>query len=136
MRARELRFVFAFEEFDAAVRLFRDVLGLEVIEDFGDQAGRGILLALPSATLEVIDREHEAYVDRIEAEGPQRAGPRIAVRVDDLVSAEDPAQAAGLTAVADLVSTPWGDRNRRYLATDGFQITLFQGPEPPPPTGC
>jgi catechol 2,3-dioxygenase-like lactoylglutathione lyase family enzyme len=64
--ARELRFAFTFDEYDQALRLFRDVLGLEVIDTFDHQGGRGVIMRVPSATLELFDQEHAAMVDNIE----------------------------------------------------------------------
>jgi lactoylglutathione lyase len=123
--ARELRFAFTFDDFDAAVRLFRDVLGLTQLEDFSDDSGRGIILRVPAATLEAFDRGYAAGVDRIEAgaesgdrahrrrrRGPRERGPGGA--------------AGGATPVADPVRTPWGDHNQRFEMDGGLQLTLFQ----------
>jgi hypothetical protein len=52
-RARELRFAFVFEDYDAALHLFRDVFGLETLLELDHEGGRGIILNVPSATLEV-----------------------------------------------------------------------------------
>jgi lactoylglutathione lyase len=124
--ARELRFAFTFDDFDAAVRLFRDVLGLTQLEDFSDDSGRGIILRVPAATLEVFDRGYAAGVDRIEAGVESGGRVRIAVDVKDLASTGREVQAAGATPVADPVRTPWGDRNQRFEMDGGLQLTLFQ----------
>jgi hypothetical protein len=42
--ARELRFAFTFEDFDAAVRLFRDVFGLRTLMHLEEQGGHGVIL--------------------------------------------------------------------------------------------
>ena len=81
--ARELRFAFTFEDYDAAVRLFRDVFRLDTLMDLEEQGGRGVILKVPSATLELFDVRHTDVVDGIEAgqdRGPRRrpwpGGPR------------------------------------------------------------
>ncbi|MPZ92390.1 MAG: VOC family protein, partial [Actinobacteria bacterium] len=51
--ARELRFAFTFDDYEAALRLFRDVFGLETIEELDHEGGRGVILRVPSATLEL-----------------------------------------------------------------------------------
>jgi lactoylglutathione lyase len=127
--ARELRFAFTFDDFDTAVRLFRDVLGLTQLEDFSDDSGRGIILRVPAATLEVFDRGYAARVDRIEAGAESGGRVRIAVDVEDLASAGGEVQVAGATPVADPVRTPWGDRNQRFEMDGGLQLTLFQPAE-------
>jgi hypothetical protein len=48
--ARELRFAVTFEDYDATVRLFRDVFGLRTLMDLEEQGGRGVILSVPSAT--------------------------------------------------------------------------------------
>jgi catechol 2,3-dioxygenase-like lactoylglutathione lyase family enzyme len=112
--ARELRFVLATDDFDSAARLFRDVLGLELVVDFGEETGRGILLRVPEATLELVDLEHKAMVDGIEVGRTTEGRCRIALIVDDLEGAARDVSEAGAEAMAAPVETPWGDRNQRF----------------------
>ena len=53
---------------------------------------------------------------------------RIAVKVDDLQAAGRAVAETGGEAMAPSVDTPWGDRNQRFRARDGLQLTLFQPP--------
>ena len=46
-RARELRFAFVFEDYDAALHLFRDVFGLETLLELDHEGGRGVILKAP-----------------------------------------------------------------------------------------
>jgi catechol 2,3-dioxygenase-like lactoylglutathione lyase family enzyme len=124
--ARELRFAFTFDDYAAALRLFRDVFGLDVLETFDHQGGRGVILAVPSATLELFDDEHTRMVDDIEVGRPVGDRVRIAVRIDDLDVASSALEAEGILPVAAVVDTPWGDRNRRFQVEEGLQLTLFQ----------
>lgn len=123
---RELRFCLVIDDYEAAARLYRDVLGLEVLLDLEDQGGRGVILKVPQATLEIVDPEHGAMVDEIEAGRSLGERVRIAIRVDDLGEASRAVAAAGAEALADPVDTPWGDRNQRFRGADGFQLTLFE----------
>lgn len=127
--ARELRFAFTFDEYDEALRLFHDTLGLDVIETFDHQGGRGVILRVPHATLELFDDEHTRMVDDIEVGRPTGSRHRIAVRIDDVAEAGSALEALGIAAEAGIVDTPWGDRNRRFRLADGFQLTLFESPE-------
>lgn len=126
--ARELRFAFTFEDYEAALRLFRDVFGLETIEEFDQQGGRGIILRVPSATLELFDVTYGALVDEIEVGHPLGGNVRIAVNIDDLDETTKAVIATGSEPEAEPVDTPWGDRNRRFKTPDGLQLTLFQSP--------
>jgi catechol 2,3-dioxygenase-like lactoylglutathione lyase family enzyme len=127
--ARELRFAFTFDDYDGAVRLFRDVLGLETLMDLERQGGRGVILHVPSATLELFDVRHTQVIDEIEAGRPMGERVRIAVAVDDLEGASAAVQRAGAEVVAEPVVTPWGDRNQRFRLAEGLQLTLFEGEE-------
>jgi catechol 2,3-dioxygenase-like lactoylglutathione lyase family enzyme len=124
-KARELRFAFTFDDYEGAVRLFRDVLGLETLMDLERQGGRGVILAVPSATLEVFDARHTDVIDEIEVGRALGQRVRIAVRVDDLGQAGSAVVEAGAQPVADPVLTPWGDRNQRFEIPGGLQLTLF-----------
>jgi catechol 2,3-dioxygenase-like lactoylglutathione lyase family enzyme len=124
--ARELRFVLVVDDYDAAAVLFRDVLGLEVRMDLDGQGGRGLILEIPAATLELVDAEHERMVDELEVGRPIGSRIRIAVGVDELAEAATAVAGAGARAEAPPVETPWGDRNQRFRIADGLQLTLFQ----------
>jgi catechol 2,3-dioxygenase-like lactoylglutathione lyase family enzyme len=126
VRAREFRFVVVTSDYEAATLLFRDVFEFEALMDLEGQEGRGIILRLPAATLEVVDAAHDRMVDEIEVGQPQDNHVRIAVRVDDLAAASHAVTGTGAKALAAAVDTPWRDRNQRFVAKDGLQLTLFQ----------
>jgi lactoylglutathione lyase len=65
-------------------------------------------------------------VDEIEVGQPQDNHVRIAIRVDDLAGASHAVTETGAKALAAAVDTPWRDRNQRFVAKDGLQLTLFQ----------
>ena len=125
---RELRFAFTVDDYDGALSLFRDIFGLQTIEEFQAQGGRGILLDVPVATLEIFDNTHTDVIDMIEVGRQLGERARIAARVDDLPSASDSVRGLGAQVLAPPVTTPWGDRNQRFRAC-GLQLTLFQSPK-------
>ncbi len=129
-QARELRFAFVFDDHESALHLYRDVFGLEVLEEFEQGGGRGTLLRVPAATLELFDARYGDLIDDIEVGRRLGERVRIAVRVDDLDDAARAVAETGAEPMAPTVKTPWGDRNRRFRARDGMQLTLFQPPEP------
>jgi catechol 2,3-dioxygenase-like lactoylglutathione lyase family enzyme len=127
--ARELRFAFVFDDYDAALHLFRDVFGLETMLDLDHEGGRGVVLRVPSATLELFDRDQGNHVDDIEVGRPLGGRVRIAINIPDLAGAASEVERAGASPVAGPVVTPWGDHNHRFVTSDGLQLTLFQPPD-------
>ena len=112
-------------DFDGALRLYRDALGLDVEAVWSSEGGHVVLLSAGRATLELVDEAHAAEIDRIEV-GKRVAGPvRIAFQVKDSESVAARLESAGATTIGGPVTTPWNDRNVRLEAHDGLQLTLF-----------
>ena len=112
-------------DFDAALRFYRDALGLDVEAVWESEGGHVTLLSAGRATLELVDEAHAAEIDRLEV-GHRVAGPvRVAFQVADSGAAADTLEAAGARRIAGPVVTPWNDRNVRLEAPDGTQLTLF-----------
>jgi catechol 2,3-dioxygenase-like lactoylglutathione lyase family enzyme len=126
--ARELRFAFIFDDYDAALHLFRDVFGLETLKDLDHQGGRGVILRVPSATLELFDREHGQLVDDVEVGRPLDDHARIAVNIDNLAEASRAVEASGAAPMADHVVTPMGRLQPAVPNGRRPQLTLFQSP--------
>ncbi len=122
---RELRLVLTVDDFDAAVELYRDMLGLKQREMWEAEDSRGVLLEAGAATLELVDEGQAAKIDELEV-GQRVAGPvRIALEVADSEATARQLVAGGAELVAGPVVTPWRDRNVRLQAPDGTQLTLF-----------
>jgi methylmalonyl-CoA/ethylmalonyl-CoA epimerase len=120
-----LRVVLTVRDFDEAVAVYRDVLGLEQLADWSGDDGRVILLDVGHATLELFDERQAESVDRIEA-GRRVSGPvRLALEVEDPDGSAQRLVAAGAVAEAPPVVPPWGGRNTRLRTPDGMQLTLF-----------
>lgn len=131
--AKQFRVALTVSDFDKALSFFRDVLGLPVQQEWDAGEGRGVVLAIREATLEILDQEHSAFVDRIEtgkqSSGGVRSGQvRFAFEVSNLQDAMAAAGAAGVPLVGGPMETPWKDLNARVAGPDGLQITLFQSP--------
>ena len=77
---RELRVAVTVEDYEEALRFYRDALGLPVIESWENEGGSGAILAAGRATLEVLSRSQTDFVDEIEvgrpSSGPVRFGSR------------------------------------------------------------
>ncbi len=125
-RAQELRFAITVGDLEGAVRVFRDAFGVTVREEFRHGDGRGVIMDVPSATLELFDVAYTDHVDEIEVGRPTGDRIRIAVRVGSLERATEAVAAAGATPEAEPVVTPWGDHNHRWKIPGAMQLTLFE----------
>jgi lactoylglutathione lyase len=124
----ELRVALTVAEFDEALAFYRDSLGLPQLADWSSESGRVVVLDGGRATLELLDEEQAATVDRIEAGDRVSGAVRLALEVADSDAMANRLAAAGAEEVAPAVTTPWGDRNARIRTPDGMQLTLFTSP--------
>jgi predicted enzyme related to lactoylglutathione lyase len=128
-RVHELRLVVTAEDYDEALRFYRDVLGMPELGAFADDAGRVAILDAGRATLELSDPPHSEYIDEVEV-GRRVAGHvRVALRVDDSTVETRRLAEAGASVLAEPRPTPWGSLNSRLEAPAGLQLTLFSGGE-------
>lgn len=122
---RQLRVVVTVDDYDEAVRFFRDDLGLEEQEAVSSPDGQITILEAGRATLELADPAHAAYIDQVEV-GRRAAGAiRLAFEVDDAAATTQKLVAAGATLVAAPVRTPWKSLNSRLQGPAALQLTLF-----------
>jgi lactoylglutathione lyase len=127
---KELRVAVTVEDYDGALRFYRDVLGLPVVESWSQPTGSGAVLAAGAATLELLSTSQAALVDEVEV-GERVAGPvRFALEVDDSAATAETLTAGGARRLGGPVVTPWSHRNVRLRAPDGMQLTLFTVLEP------
>lgn len=128
-RVQELRLVVTAEDYDEALRFYRDVLGMPEVEAISDDEGRVAILDAGRATLELTDPPHAAWIDELEV-GRRVAGHiRVALRVDDSTAETRRLEEAGATVLAEPRPTPWGSLNSRLEGPAGLQLTLFSGGE-------
>ena len=112
-------------EFEAAVALYRDALGLAELEDWSEGDAKIVVLDAGRATLELVNEEQAGTIDRIEV-GSRVSGPvRVAFKVADSEATAERLARAGAETVANAVTTPWNDRNVRMRDPEGMQLTLF-----------
>jgi catechol 2,3-dioxygenase-like lactoylglutathione lyase family enzyme len=122
----ELRVALTVDEYAAALRFYRDALGLPVVEEWDEPAGSGAILDAGQATLELLSTSQTELVDRIEVGGAGRSGPvRLALEVEDSERLAETLAAEGAELLGGPVVTPWSHRNVRLRAPDGMQLTLF-----------
>ena len=73
---QEFRITLTVDDFDAAVRLYRDALGLPEVADWSSEQGRVLLLDAGRATLELFDEAQAAMIS-----GEPEVGARLGLQV-------------------------------------------------------
>ena len=125
MGSRELRVCVTAEDYEEALRFYRDVLGLPEVAAFAGR-GRVTILDAGRATLELLEPEHAEFVDEVEV-GRRVAGHiRLAFEVDDARETTALLAGAGATVIAEPTETPWRSLNARLEGPAGLQLTLFE----------
>ena len=124
----ELRVALTVDDVDAALRFFREALGLPEVADWSSADGRCVVLSAGRATIEILDGGHAAHVDQIEVGRRLSGTVRLAVEVPDSRAAVDRLRETGAEVLAEVRPTPWGDHNGRVLAPAGLQLTVFSSP--------
>jgi catechol 2,3-dioxygenase-like lactoylglutathione lyase family enzyme len=129
---RQLRLVVEADDFDAAVRFYRDVLGLPEEAAFEGQGdARVVILDAGRATLEIANPAQKRMIDDVEVGRQVAPKMRVAFEVGDSAAMTDALVAAGAELIASPRETPWRSLNSRLAAPAGLQITLFQEVDPP-----
>jgi catechol 2,3-dioxygenase-like lactoylglutathione lyase family enzyme len=122
---RETRVALTVQDYEAALRFYRDALGLPVVESWDGPSGRGAVMDAGRATIEVLSPEQSDLVERVEAGGARPDPVRLALEVRDSEATARALVDAGAQAVAEPVTTPWSHRNVRVRAPHGLQLTVF-----------
>ncbi len=121
----ELRLVVTAENYDEAVRFYRDVLGLAQLAAYEERGGHVVILDAGRATLEINDPAYATFIDEVEV-GERSAGSvRVAFQVPDAEAVTDRLVEAGASLVAPPTRTPWNSLNARLEGPGPFQLTLF-----------
>ena len=122
-----MRLVVEADDYEAAVRFYRDVLGLreEAAFEGGDGAHVTILDA-GRATLELANPAQKRMIDEVEVGRQVAPKYRVAFEVTDASGATERLVAAGAELIAPPTETPWRSLNSRLAAPAGLQITLFE----------
>jgi len=123
----QMRLVVEADDYDEAVRFYRDVLGgRQELQVHGDDGERVTILDVGRATLELSSPEQVDMIDRVEV--GRRVSPRlrVAFEVADAQGVTDRLAAAGASVVAPPTRTPWDSLNARLEAPGGLQVTVFE----------
>jgi catechol 2,3-dioxygenase-like lactoylglutathione lyase family enzyme len=122
---QEFRLVLNVNDYETALEFYR-ALNLEVVESWDSADGRGAILELPRATLEIMDRKNAKSVDELEAGVHEPREMRLGVKVENLQDAVQFLEQHGAKVISKFVETPWGSFNQRLETPDAKQLTVFQ----------
>lgn len=124
---KQLRLIIETDDFDSAVRFYRDVLGMSEQLAFATEGDdRVAILHAGIATIELATPTHAKNIDVVEG-APHTPGVlRIALEVDDTEQAVAAALDGGADLVAPPVKTPFQSLNARIQGPAGWQVTFFQ----------
>jgi uncharacterized integral membrane protein (TIGR00697 family) len=124
---RQLRVVVAVEDYHAAVRFYRDQLGLVVEKAYdGANGAQVMILGAGRATLELCNRPQVDLIDTVEVgRTGVSAKYRLAFEVDDSTSVTHRLTAAGAELIAAPTVTPWRSLNARLQGPADVQLTIF-----------
>jgi catechol 2,3-dioxygenase-like lactoylglutathione lyase family enzyme len=123
----QMRVVVEAEDYDEAVRFYRDVLGLPEEAAFsGDAGARVTILDAGRATLEIANPAQKRMIDAVEVGRDVAPKIRVAFEVADGPATTDALVAAGAELIAAPRETPWRSMNSRLSAPAGLQITIFE----------
>jgi PhzF family phenazine biosynthesis protein len=124
---RQLRVVVEAADYEAAVALYQDALGLQQQDAFeGEGDARVVILDAGRATLELANPAQRAMIDNVEVGRQVSPRIRLAFEVDDAAASTDALVAAGAELVAPPTRTPWNSLNSRLETPGDLHITLFQ----------
>ena len=132
-RVLQMRLVVEADDYDEAVRFYRDVLGaVQELQVHGEAGEKVTILDVGRATLELSNPEQVAMIDRVEVGRPASPRLRVAFEVSDAEGTTQALVDAGAELVAPPTRTPWDSLNARLEAPGGLQVTVFQElPEAP-----
>ena len=127
----QMRLVVEADDYEQALRFYRDVLGLPEEAAFeADGEARVAILDAGRATLEIANPAQKRMIDEVEVGRQVAPKLRVAFEVADTASATDVLVDAGAALVAPPTETPWRSLNARLDAPAGLHITIFQELEP------
>jgi lactoylglutathione lyase len=122
----ELRLVVTTDDFENALRFYRDSLGMPELPAVASAGARVAILDAGRATLELADPKTADFIDEVEV-GNRVAGPiRVAFEVRDTAGMTRRLASAGAKVLGEPRKTPFHSVNARLEGPAGLQLTLFQ----------
>jgi predicted enzyme related to lactoylglutathione lyase len=122
----EMRLVVTTDDFENALRFYRDSLGMPELPAVASPGAKVAILDAGRATLELADPKTADFIDEMEV-GNRVAGPiRVALEVTDTAGMTKRLALAGAKVMGEPKKTPFHSINARLEGPAGLQLTLFQ----------
>jgi len=138
---RGFRVVIEVDDWDAALRFYRDALGLRARQGYANADSAQLILELPAATIELVHPllpKVDGESDATNARGPRSPRVRLAIDSDDPLAMIATLVGAGAERVSDPLVVPSDSLSGRVIGPDGMPVTVFHAlsepdfSEPPP----
>jgi len=127
MPVLQMRLVVEADDYEEAVRFYRDALGLtEELSVSGPGGALVTILDAGRATLELANPAQKRYIDDVEVGRQVAPRMRVAFEVADAADGVRRLVDAGAELIAAPTETPWRSLNARLAGPAGLQLTLFQ----------
>jgi predicted enzyme related to lactoylglutathione lyase len=131
MAVLQMRLVVEADDYEEALRFYRDVLGMrEELAVSGPEGARVTILDAGRATLELANPAQKRYIDEVEVGRQVAPRLRVAFEVADAADSTDRLVDSGAELIAPPTETPWRSLNARLAGPAGLQLTLFQELDP------
>jgi catechol 2,3-dioxygenase-like lactoylglutathione lyase family enzyme len=114
----ELAFVVSTGHFDESLAFYRDLIGLELVEEWSEYGHGAVLSAGGVARVELID------LDLPDAELPRHA-PFLGLKVSDVEMIHERVVAAGAPILSALEQRPWGGRGFAVEDPNGIGVNVY-----------
>lgn len=124
---KELRVILTVENLDEVIDFYKNKVGLKESLSWNKETGRGIILEAGKASLELIDRNHKDFIDKMEIGRTGISGDvRIALNFGKSLSEKSNFLVQhGAKKIGDFLKAPWSNV-MRVEDPNGMQVTLFE----------
>ncbi len=112
------RFLIHPRSYERSVAFYREVIGLQPMREFGQEAGRGIVFFLGGGHLEITGRTNSSPSEATE----------LWLQVRDVRTAEAKLRDAGVPITEGATKKPWGLVELRALDPDGLTLIFVEVP--------
>ena len=119
VNVEELVFVVSTSHFDASLAFYRDLIGLELVEEWTEFGHGAVLSAGGAARVELIELAEAAD------EALPRHAPFLGLKVTDVDGVHERAVGAGATILSALQERPWGGRGFAVRDPNGVGVNVY-----------
>ena len=114
----ELVFVVSTGHFAESLAFYRDLVGLELVEEWSEFGHGAVLSAGGSARVEIIELD-------VPDDALPRHAPFLGLKVDDVDAIHERAVSAGAPILSPLQERPWGGRGFAVQDPNGIGVNVY-----------